>query len=224
MANLIIQDNNVERTLPAVHGEEITIKTPCNCSDVTGVQIAGVVYPFYDAAGNPMEMGTGLFSKDNLIRVLIDVENTRATIINHAITPDTILAAWRDHTHDGSHIVSGLADLATRMGVAKLAYGQYVGTSTYASGSSITYSTITIPTGFKTRLLIFFNMYGTSGNNNDQTQASIYQVYGYPRTSFYGAKSKTQTVTWGNDSVTITNWASDMNQKTETYLWFALGE
>ncbi len=90
MANLIIQENGVARTTPAVHGEEITIQAPCNCSAVAGVQIAGVVYPFYDAAGNVLPTGTGLFAKDSLIRVLIDTVNTRSTIINHAITPDTI--------------------------------------------------------------------------------------------------------------------------------------
>lgn len=87
MANLIIQENGVERTTPALHGEEITIQTPCDCSAVTGVQIAGVAYPFYDAAGNPLATGSGLFSEGNLIRVLIDTINTRSTIINHAIPP-----------------------------------------------------------------------------------------------------------------------------------------
>lgn len=93
MANLIIQENGVARTTPALHGEEITIQTPCDCSAVTGVQIAGVAYPFYDAAGKPLATGSGLFSKGNLIRVLIDTVNTRATIINHAITPSGIGAA-----------------------------------------------------------------------------------------------------------------------------------
>lgn len=90
MANLIIQENGVERTTPALHGEEITIQTPCDCSAVSGVQIAGVAYPFYDAAGKVLPSGTGLFTENSLIRVLIDTENTRATIINHAITPASI--------------------------------------------------------------------------------------------------------------------------------------
>lgn len=86
MANLIIQENGVARTLPALHGEEITIQAPCDCSEVTGVQIADVVYPFYDAAGNVLPSGSGLFKTGNLIRVLIDTVNTRATIINRAVT------------------------------------------------------------------------------------------------------------------------------------------
>jgi hypothetical protein len=90
MANLIIQENGVARTTPAVHGEEITIQTPCDCSAVSGVQIAGVAYPFYDAAGKVLPTGTGLFTEGTLIRVLIDTVNTRSTIINHAITPPTI--------------------------------------------------------------------------------------------------------------------------------------
>lgn len=92
MANLIIQENGVARTTPAVNGEEITIQAPCDCSAVEGVQIAGVAYPFYDAAGKPMPMGTGLFTEGSLIRVLIDTVNGRATIINHAITPAAINA------------------------------------------------------------------------------------------------------------------------------------
>lgn len=85
MANLIIQENGVARATPALHGEEITIQTPCDCSAVTGVQIAGVAYPFYDAAGNPMASGSGLFAKGSLVRVLIDTVNNRSTIINHAV-------------------------------------------------------------------------------------------------------------------------------------------
>lgn len=84
MANLIIQENGAARTMPAVHGEEITIQAPCDCSAVTGVQIAGVAYPFYDAAGNALASGSGLFAEGSLIRVLIDAINIRATIINHA--------------------------------------------------------------------------------------------------------------------------------------------
>lgn len=90
MANLIIQENGAARTTPALHGEEITIQAPCDCSAVTGVQIAGIAYPFYDAAGNPLESGSGLFTTDNLIRVMIDSENTRAYILNHAVTPAQI--------------------------------------------------------------------------------------------------------------------------------------
>lgn len=89
MANLIIQENGVTRTTPAVHGEEITVQTPCDCSAVTGVQIAGVAYPFYDAAGKVLPVGSGLFTEGSLIRVLIDTVNVRATIINHAAAVTT---------------------------------------------------------------------------------------------------------------------------------------
>lgn len=93
MAYLIIQENGAERTTPALHGEEITITAPCDCEEVTGVKIAGVAYPFYDAAGKVLPSGTGLFTKGNLIRVLIDAVNNRSTIINHAVTPECIGAA-----------------------------------------------------------------------------------------------------------------------------------
>ena len=82
MANLIIQENGVARTRPAVMGEEITIKTPCDCSYVTGVQINGVVFPFYDATGHSLSSIDGLFAQDSLIRVMIDVDSKRAYILN----------------------------------------------------------------------------------------------------------------------------------------------
>lgn len=84
MANMIIQENGKERTSPAVHGEEIVVVAPCNCIDVTGVQIAGVVYPFYDACGTCTSNISGKFVEGSLIRVLIDTTNTRAQILNHA--------------------------------------------------------------------------------------------------------------------------------------------
>ena len=85
MANMIIlAAGDITRTKAAVNGEEITIQAPCNCSAVTGVQIADVAYPFCDAAGNPLPMGTGLFTEGSLIRVMIDTVNTRAMILNHS--------------------------------------------------------------------------------------------------------------------------------------------
>lgn len=86
MANMIIQENGIERNWPAVHGEEITIVAPCDCTAVTGVQIAGVAYPFYDACGNNISNVAGKFTEGSLIRVLIDTKNTRAQIINRTLT------------------------------------------------------------------------------------------------------------------------------------------
>lgn len=86
MANMIIQENGTERTTPAVHGEEITIVAPCDCTAVTGVQIAGVAYPFFDACGNCISDVAGKFTEGSLIRVLIDTKNTRAQIINRTLT------------------------------------------------------------------------------------------------------------------------------------------
>jgi hypothetical protein len=101
MANLIIQENGMPRTKSAVHGEELTIQAPCNCSDVNGVQIAGVAYPFYDAAGNSIVNITGKFSTGSLIRVLIDTVNVRAYILNSAtVTP-------KAHNHAASEITAG---------------------------------------------------------------------------------------------------------------------
>lgn len=91
MANMIIQENGKERTTPALHGEIIVVVAPCNCDAVTGVQIAGVAYPFHDACGNCTSDLFGKFSEGSLVQVLIDVTNTRAQILNHAtITVDQV--------------------------------------------------------------------------------------------------------------------------------------
>lgn len=85
MPNLIIQENGLTRTRPAVHGEELTILTPCDCSAVEGVQINGVAFPFYDTLGNVLS--SKLFAKGSLIRVMIDVTNKRALILNSGTRP-----------------------------------------------------------------------------------------------------------------------------------------
>ena len=91
MVNMIIQENGEERTTPAVHGEIIVVVAPCHCDAVTGVQIAGVAYPFHDACGNCTSNLLGKFSEGSLVQVLIDVTNTRAQILNHAtITVDQV--------------------------------------------------------------------------------------------------------------------------------------
>ena len=91
MVNMIIQENGTERITPAIHGEIIVVVAPCHCDAVTGVQIAGVAFPFYDACGNCTSELFGKFSEGSLVQVLIDVTNTRAQILNHAtITVDQV--------------------------------------------------------------------------------------------------------------------------------------
>lgn len=107
MANLIIQENGVNRTTPAVNGEELTILTPCDCTGIEGVQINGVVFPFYDACGNSLYGKTDLFAEGSLIRVLIDTTNNRATILNRGITPANIGAADASHNQAASTITAG---------------------------------------------------------------------------------------------------------------------
>lgn len=101
MANLIIQENGKARIRPAVNGEEITIKAPCDCSAVTGVQINNVTFPFYDAAGNSLANIRGKFAESSLIRVMIDTVNVRAYILNSA----TSIPA--SHNHSASEITAG---------------------------------------------------------------------------------------------------------------------
>lgn len=103
MANLIIQENGVERTTPAVHGEDLTIVAPCDCSAVEGVQINGVAFPFYDTLGNVLS--SRLFAEGSLIRVMIDVTNGRALILNAPYKPKKTTihlpaAAWVDNGND----------------------------------------------------------------------------------------------------------------------------
>lgn len=93
MASLIVQENGAPRTKPAVNGEEITIQAPCDCSAVTGVMIAGVVFPFYDACGNNVSNIDGKFGSGSLIRVMIDTINTRSYILNQASPVEKFHAA-----------------------------------------------------------------------------------------------------------------------------------
>lgn len=106
MAILIIQENGTARTIPAVHGEEITIQTPCDCSAVTGVKIADDVFPFYDACGNKLAGVGDLFAADTLIRVLIDTNNQRAIIINRGVTRRNLGVDKVDNTADADKPIS----------------------------------------------------------------------------------------------------------------------
>lgn len=132
MANLIIQEDGVARTAPAVHGEEITIQAPCDCTAVTGVQINGVVFPFCDACGNHLAGKGDLFSNGSLIRVMIDTVNTRATILNRGITPANIDAAPASHTHDDRYYTETEVD--TKLAAKAPAYTY--GTTDMTAGTS----------------------------------------------------------------------------------------
>lgn len=130
MANLIIQENGQVRYRPAVNGEEITIQTPCNCSEVTGVQINNTTFPFYDTLGNSLENITGLFAKDSLIRVLIDTVNVRAYILNGAVPRLRIVEVTAKLSHSNwsgseapytqSVTINGMTD--TTPGIARVNY------------------------------------------------------------------------------------------------------
>lgn len=132
MANLIIQENGVARTRPAINGEELTVRTPCDCSAVTGVQINGVAFPFYDAAGNSLSGIPNLFAKGSLIRVLIDTENTRAFILN--------TAAPSKHEHTKSEITDFPASMpptAHNQAASTITAGTFAG-QVVANGSGQT--------------------------------------------------------------------------------------
>jgi hypothetical protein len=101
MAYLIIQENGNPRLTPPVNGEELTIKTPCDCSAVEGVQINNIQFPFYDAAGNSIVDIRNKFSTGSLIRVMIDTVNARAYILNSACSRPS------EHTHAASDVTAG---------------------------------------------------------------------------------------------------------------------
>lgn len=101
MAYLIIQENGNPRIKPPVNGEEITIKAPCNCNVVAGVQINDIAFPFFDAAGNSLESISGKFAEGSLIRVMFDTVNVRAYILNSA----TSIPA--SHNHAASEVTAG---------------------------------------------------------------------------------------------------------------------
>lgn len=113
MANLIVQENGVVRTTPAVNGEELTILAPCDCSEVEGVQINSVAYPFYDTCGNSLSGKTGLFTSGSLIRVLIDTANTKAYIINQGITPANIGAVTAEEVQ--TIVNTAIGDVSTSL-------------------------------------------------------------------------------------------------------------
>ena len=155
MATLIIQENGAARTRSAVNGEEITVAAPCNCTEVTGVQIAGVQYPFYDACGNNVSNIAGKFSEGSLIRVLIDTTNTRAQIINQAsasvtnetkalfglgadAVPDDVLAwlgqynqHWWARRFNGSHYVEVLGELSSTVNIMSVPNSKYSAYAVY---------------------------------------------------------------------------------------------
>jgi hypothetical protein len=101
MANLIIKENGEIRTTPAVNGEELLIQAPCNCSEVNGVQINNVEFPFYDAAGKSLANITGLFAQGSLIRIMIDTLNARAYILNGAVPRLRIVEVLATLSADG---------------------------------------------------------------------------------------------------------------------------
>jgi hypothetical protein len=92
MANLIIKENGQIRYRPAVNGEEIIVQAPCNCSEVTGVQVNNVIFPFYDAAGHNLSNVNGLFAEGSLIKIMLDTVKVRAYILNHGISASQVSA------------------------------------------------------------------------------------------------------------------------------------
>lgn len=66
-------------------GTQLSFRAPCNCLSsgelIGGVTIDGKVYNFCDASGSFIA-DSKMFSKDALLSVILDVENSRAYLLN----------------------------------------------------------------------------------------------------------------------------------------------
>lgn len=227
MANLIIQENGKVRTRPAVNGEELTIKTPCDCTAVSGVQINNVAFPFCDTCGNSMQDIRGKFAKGSLIRVMIDTVNVRAYILNSAkVTP-------KPHTHSGDEVyvgedVAAILNLNTPLTIndamsaicgekVKMATGTYVGDGKF---------TKTLTFDFAPKLIVI----STPAFNSGVGYAIRSVVYGFPYMAGLSVSADYDpyaTITWGDDgkSVTFSGNPSDriMNGADIAYHYVAIG-
>lgn len=77
--NLSLKNNEI-----ICDGKLVTFIAPCDCSTPEGIRINGQQYELVDALGNSVLGGRGVFVKDALIAVILDVTNNKAYIQNSA--------------------------------------------------------------------------------------------------------------------------------------------
>lgn len=86
MANI-----RVDLTEPLLNGMDIKFKAPCDCTAITGMEVyapdndgnvSSQTFTFKDAHGNALTGLGNLFSKDVLVKVMVDTTNSAAYIQN----------------------------------------------------------------------------------------------------------------------------------------------
>lgn len=86
MANI-----RVELTEPLLDGMDVKFRTPCDCSEVTGLTVvaptnaggvASRVFTFKDAHGSDISNLGNLFAEGVLVKVMVDTQNNSAYILN----------------------------------------------------------------------------------------------------------------------------------------------
>lgn len=86
MANI-----RVDLTEPLLNGMDIKFKAPCDCTAITGMvvyapdndgNVSSQTFTFKDAHGNALTGLGNLFSKDALVKVMVDTDNSSAYIQN----------------------------------------------------------------------------------------------------------------------------------------------
>lgn len=81
--NLATPDNGV------TNGMELSFRAPCDCSDVTGVNLEGVTYTLVDASGESLSGCSKYFVKDAILTVIIDTVNHKANLLNPRVNTYT---------------------------------------------------------------------------------------------------------------------------------------
>ena len=70
-------------------GMELSFRAPCDCSDVTGISLAGNIYDIVDASGNTLTSCSRYFTKDAILTVVIDTSKHTATLLNPRVNTYT---------------------------------------------------------------------------------------------------------------------------------------
>lgn len=70
-------------------GMELSFRAPCDCSDVTGVNLDGATYTLVDASGESLTGCSKYFVKDAILTVIIDTVNKKATLLNPRVNTYT---------------------------------------------------------------------------------------------------------------------------------------
>ena len=65
-------------------GKQITFRTPCSCSGITGININGTIYSLLNTMNESISNQSNSFSEGAMVSVVLDTVNNRAYIQNAA--------------------------------------------------------------------------------------------------------------------------------------------